>query len=115
MHLVFKAVDSQNFFKMVYIFFLTNSADTRAVIVIDDIDVSIKKSCDVHIDTEMWISILIDIGSSKKIVTFVIGTMKLVSRCFPPPRPKMPFTYVANVYSDMSLSKGHPGSRGVSI
>ena len=30
----------------------------------------------------------------------------------PPPRPKMPFTYVVNVYSDMSLSKGHLGSRG---
>ena len=37
----------------------------RAVIVIDNIDVSIKKSCDFHIDTEIWISILIDIGSSK--------------------------------------------------
>ena len=24
----------------------------------------------------------------------------------------MPFTYVVNVYSDMSLSKGHLGSRG---
>ena len=30
----------------------------------------------------------------------------------PPPRPKIPFTYVVNVYSDMSLSKGHLGSRG---
>ena len=29
-----------------------------------------------------------------------------------PPRPKMPFTYVINVYSDMSLSKGHLESRG---
>ena len=37
----------------------------RAVIVINDIDVSIKKSSDIHIDTEIWISILIDIGSSK--------------------------------------------------
>ena len=37
----------------------------RAVIVIDNIDVSIKKSCDIHIDTEIWISLLIDIGSSK--------------------------------------------------
>ena len=35
---------------------------TRAVIVIDDIDVSIKKSSNIHIDTEIWISILIDIG-----------------------------------------------------
>ena len=26
--------------------------------------------------------------------------------------PKMPLTYVVNVYSDMSLSKGHLGSRG---
>ena len=25
---------------------------------------------------------------------------------------KMPFTYVVNVYSDMSLFKGHLGSRG---
>ena len=30
----------------------------------------------------------------------------------PPPRPKTPFTYVVYVYSDMSLSKGHLGSRG---
>ena len=29
-----------------------------------------------------------------------------------PPRPKMPLTYVVIVYSDMSLSKGHLGSRG---
>ena len=29
-----------------------------------------------------------------------------------PPRPKTPFTYVVYVYSDMSLSKGHLGSRG---
>ena len=29
-----------------------------------------------------------------------------------PPRPKMSLTYVVNVYSDMSLSKGHLGSRG---
>ena len=45
-----------------------------------------------------------------------IGKVKLVSfslfiDAFPP-RPKMPFTYVVNVYSDMSLSKGHLGSRG---
>ena len=30
----------------------------------------------------------------------------------PPPRPKMPFTYVVNVYIDVSLSKGHLRSRG---
>ena len=30
----------------------------------------------------------------------------------PPPRPKTPITYVVYVYSDMSLSKGHLGSRG---
>ena len=29
-----------------------------------------------------------------------------------PPRPKTSFTYVVYVYSDMSLSKGHLGSRG---
>ena len=29
-----------------------------------------------------------------------------------PPRPKMSFTYVVNVYRDMLLSKGHLGSRG---
>ena len=29
-----------------------------------------------------------------------------------PPRPKLSLTYVVNVYSDMSLSKGHLGSRG---
>ena len=28
------------------------------------------------------------------------------------PRPKTPFTYVVYVYSGMSLSKGHLGSRG---
>ena len=32
-----------------------------------------------------------------------------------PPRPKTPFTYVVYVNSDMSLSKGHLGSRGESI
>ena len=32
-----------------------------------------------------------------------------------PSRPKTPFTYVVYVYSDMSLSKGHLGSRGESI
>ena len=29
-----------------------------------------------------------------------------------PPRPKTPFTYVIYLYSDISLSKGHLGSRG---
>ena len=29
-----------------------------------------------------------------------------------PPRPKTPFSYVVYVYSDMSLSKWHLGSRG---
>ena len=49
------------------------------------------------------------------------SAMKLVSFSLfievppPPPRPKMPFTYVVNVYSDMSLSKGHLGSKGGSI
>ena len=57
------------------------------------------------------------VRDTPKIVTFVIGTMKLVSFSLfidapPPPRPKMPLTYVVNVYSDMSLSKGHLGSRG---
>ena len=56
------------------------------------------------------------IRNTPKIVTFVIGKMKLVSLglfldAFPP-RPKMSFTYVVNVYSDMSLSKVHLGSRG---
>ena len=55
------------------------------------------------------------VRNTLKIVTFVIGKIKLVSfslfiDAFPP-RPKMPFTYVVNVYSDMSLSKGHLGSR----
>ena len=49
-------------------------------------------------------------------MTFVIGKMKLVTLglfldAFPS-RPKMPFTYVVNVYSDMSLSKEHLESRG---
>ena len=56
------------------------------------------------------------VRNTPKIVTFVIEKMKLVSfslfiDAFPP-RPKMPFTYVVNVYSEMSLSKGHLGSRG---
>ena len=56
------------------------------------------------------------VRNTPKIVTFVIGKMKLVSlslflAAFPP-RPKMPFTYVVNVYSDISLSKGYLGSRG---
>ena len=47
------------------------------------------------------------VRNTHKIVTFVIGKMELVSfslflDAFPP-RPKMPFTYVENVYSDMSL------------
>ena len=47
-------------------------------------------------------------------MTFVIGKMKLVSfslffRC---PRPKILFLYVENVYSEMSLSKGHLGVGG---
>ena len=44
------------------------------------------------------------------VITFVIRKMKLVSFSLIldafPPSPKMPFTYVVNVYSDMSLSKG---------
>ena len=58
------------------------------------------------------------VRNTPKIVEFVIGKIKLVSFTLfldaspPPPRPKMPFTYVVNVYSDMSLSKGHLGSSG---
>ena len=53
------------------------------------------------------------VRNTPKSVAFVIEKMKLVSfslflDAFPP-RPKMPFTYVVNVYSDMSLSKGHFG------
>ena len=59
------------------------------------------------------------VRNTPKIVSFVIGKMKLVSfslfiDAFHP-RPKMPFTYVVNVHSDMLLSKGHFGSRGESI
>ena len=59
------------------------------------------------------------VRNTPKIVTFVIGKMKLVSLglfldASPPPRPKMSFTYVVNVYSDMALSKVHLGSRGAS-
>ena len=53
------------------------------------------------------------VRNTPKIVTYVIGKMKLVSFTLVldafPPRPKMPFTYVVNVYSYMSLSKGHLG------
>ena len=45
------------------------------------------------------------IRNTPKIVTFVIGKIELVSfsLCLDAflPRPKMPFTYVVNVYSDM--------------
>ena len=56
------------------------------------------------------------VRNTPKIVKFVIGKMKLVSfslflDAFPP-RPKMPFKYVVNAYSDMSLSKGHFGPGG---
>ena len=56
------------------------------------------------------------VRNAPKNVTFVIGKMKLVSftlflDAFPP-RPKMPFIYIVNVYNDMSLSKGHLGPRG---
>ena len=56
------------------------------------------------------------VRNTPKIVSFVIRKMKLVSfslflDAFPP-RPKMPLTYVVNVYSDVSLSKGHLRSRG---
>ena len=59
------------------------------------------------------------VRNTPKSVSFVIRKMKLVSfslflDAFPP-IPKMPFTYVVNAYSDMSLSKGHLGSRGGSI
>ena len=57
------------------------------------------------------------VRNTPKIVPLVIRKMKLVSFSLfldapPPPKPKMPFIYVVNVYSDMSLSKGHLGSRG---
>ena len=56
------------------------------------------------------------VRNTPKIVTFVIGKIKLVSYSLFldafPPRPKLPFTYVVNVYSDMMFSKGHLGSRG---
>ena len=61
------------------------------------------------------------VRNTPTIVSFVIRKMKLVSFSLfldaspPPPRPKIPFTYVVNVYSDTSLSKGHLGSRGESI
>ena len=61
-------------------------------------------------------SICACVQNTPKIVTLVIGKMKLVSLCLfldaSRLRPKMPFTYVINVYSDMSMSKGHLGSRG---
>ena len=48
------------------------------------------------------------VRTTPQIVTFVIGKMKYETGV---PRPKMRFTYVVNAYSDMSLSKGHLGSR----
>ena len=59
------------------------------------------------------------VPNAPKIVTFVIRKTKLVSFSLfldaSPPGPKMSFTNVVNSYSDMSLSKGHLGSRGESI
>ena len=52
------------------------------------------------------------VRNTPKIVSFVIRKMKLVSFSLfldASPWPKMPFTYVVKVYSDMSLSKGHLG------
>ena len=56
------------------------------------------------------------VRNTPKFATFVIGKTKLVFfslflDAFPP-RPKMPFTYDVNVYSDISFSRGHLGSRG---
>ena len=60
-------------------------------------------------------SFCVCVRNTHKIVTFFIGKMKLVSFSLfldaLTPRLKMPFTYLVNVYSDMSLSKGHLGSR----
>ena len=39
------------------------------------------------------------------------GVFQFVLVAPPPPRSKMAFTYVVNVYSGMLLSKGHLGSR----
>ena len=51
------------------------------------------------------------VRNTPKSMRFVVGKMKLVSLSLFldafPPRPKMPFTYIVNVYSDMQLSKGH--------
>ena len=43
---------------------------------------------------------------------FVRCLMSSLASTTTPPRPKTPFTYVVYVYSDMSLPKGHLGSRG---
>ena len=44
---------------------------------------------------------------------FVRCLMSFLASTTPfPLRPKTPFTYAVYVYSDMSLSKGHLGSRG---
>ena len=43
---------------------------------------------------------------------FVRCLMSSLACTTPPPRPKMPFTYVVYVYSDISFSNGHLGSRG---
>ena len=53
-----------------------NRDNTRAVIFIDDIDVLIKKNCDIHIDTEMWISIL---GQARIVVFFLEAYIMEVS------------------------------------
>ena len=55
------------------------------------------------------------VRKTPKSVIFVIGNMKVVSFSlflYVPHRPKIPFTYVVNVYSDMSWSKGHLESIG---
>ena len=55
------------------------------------------------------------VRNAPKIVTFVIGKMKMVSfslfRCFPP-RPKMPFGQRHVAININNICKGHFGSRG---
>ena len=54
-----------------------------------------------------------NLAKQSTFVTCLMSSFASTTRFLPPPpRPKTPFTYVVYVCSDMSLSKGHLGSKG---
>ena len=53
----------------------------------------------------------VQIQQENRSLILIMGLSK-VARRYRLKLKKMPFTYVVNVYSDISFSKGHLGSRG---